>query len=201
MNPRRLIQVDKRALQILKSDYKNSNNDIFFINNISTVSAQAKWKLVQVDMDQSYWVIMRDYGVYRWWWYIRNHEDCTKRPIMEFHFWPEIREMQQDGTLVNMWPMRPLRVNDFLKKRQGYVWYQNDIYLAEHKLVGQLKLGTIGRNKLKCPNMVQWETVEGIREKSMEEGNQQFIYQRSCAIGEVILSVFVLLNLNIVHLY
>ena len=63
--------------------------------------------------------------------------------------------MQQDGTLVNMWPMRPLRVNDFLKKRQGYVWYQNDIYLAEHKLVGQLKLGTIGRNKLKCPNMVQ----------------------------------------------
>ena len=65
MNPRRLIQVDKRALQILKSDYKNSNNDIFFINNISTVSAQAKWKLVQVDMDQSYWVIMRDYGVYR----------------------------------------------------------------------------------------------------------------------------------------
>ena len=65
MNPRRLIQVDKRALQILKSDYKNSNNDIFFINNISTVSAQAKWKLVQVDMDQSYWVIMRYYGVYR----------------------------------------------------------------------------------------------------------------------------------------
>ena len=74
---------------------------------------------------------------------------------MEFHFGPEIREMNQDGTLGKMWPMRPLRVTEFLKKSQGYVWYQNDIYLAEHRLIGQLELGKNGRNKLKCPNMVQ----------------------------------------------
>ena len=42
MNPRRLIQGDKRALQMLKSDYENSNNNIYFIKHISTVSAQAK---------------------------------------------------------------------------------------------------------------------------------------------------------------
>ena len=33
-----------------------------------------------------------------------------------------------------------------------------------------------------------------------EEGNQHFRYQRSCAVGEVIVSVFIFLDLHIVHL-
>ena len=79
-------------------------------------------------MDQSDTVTMGDYGVYRCRWYIRHHEDYAKRPITECHFQPEIREIQQDGTLGNMWTMRPLRVNHFLKKLRGYVCGTNMTY-------------------------------------------------------------------------
>ena len=53
-----------------------------------------------------------------------------------------------------MWAVIPLQVNGFLNKRQGYVWYQYEISLAKHKLVGPLKFGTTGRNKLKYPNII-----------------------------------------------
>ena len=42
-------------------------------------------------------------------------------------FWLDIREIQQDGTIGKVWPVRPLQVNEFLKRRQGYVWYQYNI--------------------------------------------------------------------------
>ena len=59
--------------------------------------------------------------------------------------------MKEEGTLGKMWPVRPLRVNEFLKKRQGYVWYQDEISLAEHRIVGPFQFGTTGRNELKTP--------------------------------------------------
>ena len=85
-NPRRLILGDKRALQLLKIYIENSNDKIFFIKNRSTGSAQAKWYLVHVDMDQSYPVTMKYCRVYRCQWYIIHHEDCTNRPITECSF-------------------------------------------------------------------------------------------------------------------
>ena len=70
--------------------------------------------------------------------------------------------MQQDGTLGIMWPVRPLQVNDFVKKHQGCVWYQDEISLAENSLVGPFQFGTTGRNKLKYPNIIddkQWKEL------------------------------------------
>ena len=62
-NPRRFRQGNKRSLQLLKSDIESSNDKLFFINHRATGSAQAKWYLVQVDMEQSYPVTIRDYRV------------------------------------------------------------------------------------------------------------------------------------------
>ena len=42
--------------------------------------------------------------------------------------------------------------------------------------------------------------MEEIGEIRTKEGNKHVIYQGSCAIGEVIVSVFVLLDLFILHL-
>ena len=116
-----------------------------------------------MDINQSDPVTMRYYGLYRCQWYIRHHKDCTERLIMECRFWTDIREMQQDGTLGNIWSVIPLRVNDFLKKHQNYVWHQDDIYLACHRLVGPFQFLTTGRKKLKYPNMIddkQWKELE-----------------------------------------
>ena len=55
--------------------------------------------------------------------------------------------MQQYGTLVNIWPVIQLGVNDFLKKRQSYVWYQDNIFLADNSLVGPFQFVTTGRKK------------------------------------------------------
>ena len=54
-------------------------------------------------------------------------------------------------------------MDDFLKRLQGCVWYQDDISLIEHSLVGPLKFVTTGINKLKYPIMInkkQWKALE-----------------------------------------
>ena len=62
-----------------------------------------------------------------------------------------------------MLTVRPLRVNGFLPRYHEYMWYQDVISLANHRLVGPFQFGTTGRNKLKHPNMIddkQWKELE-----------------------------------------
>ena len=43
------------------------------------------------------------------------------------------------------------------------MWYQDDISLAEHRLVGTFQFGTTGTKKLKYPDMLdkkQWKELE-----------------------------------------
>ena len=43
------------------------------------------------------------------------------------------------------------------------MWYQDDISLADHNLVGPFQFGTSGRKKLKYPNMIdekKWKVLE-----------------------------------------
>ena len=71
--------------------------------------------------------------------------------------------MYQNGTLGNMYPVIPLRVNDLLNKLQVCVWYQDEIYLAEHRIVVIFQLRTTVRKKLKHPNNIdkkQWKKLE-----------------------------------------
>ena len=152
--PRRIRGGNQREFIQIKSYIEGSKDKHFFIKHRSAGSTQIKWYLLQVDMVQSYPVNIRDYGVYRCWWYIRHLEDFTKRPIIKCCFWPEIREMHQDGTLGRMQPVIPLQVNDLFKERQGCVWYQDDISLAEDRLVGPFQIGTTVRNKLKYPSTI-----------------------------------------------
>ena len=55
--------------------------------------------------------------------------------------------MQQDGTLGKMYLVKPLRVDDLINKHQVCVWYQYDISLADHSLVGTFQFGKTGQNK------------------------------------------------------
>ena len=68
--------------------------------------------------------------------------------------------MQQGGTIGKMWPVRPLQVNEFLKKIQVYVWYHDDISLDDNRLVGSFQFGTSGKNKLKQPNTIKEKALE-----------------------------------------
>ena len=115
-NPRRLIWGDQRALIQHKSDIERSKDKLFFIKHVAAGSTQYKWYLVQVYMDQSYLIYMRDYRIYRCRWYIRHHEDFTQHHTIRFSFWMEISEMKQDGTLGKILPVRPLRVNGLLQR-------------------------------------------------------------------------------------
>ena len=63
--------------------------------------------------------------------------------------------MKKYCTLGIMLPVIPLRVNYFLYKYQKYVWYQYEISLTEHMLVGTFQFGSTGRKELKCPNMIK----------------------------------------------
>ena len=79
---------------------------------------------------------------------------------MAVRFGPEIIMKNQDGALGKMLSVRPSKVHNLLQKNQTYVWYQDDIYLDEHRLVGTFQFGTTGRKKLKYPNIIdvkQWK--------------------------------------------
>ena len=52
-------------------------------------------------------------------------------------------------------PAIPLRVNNFLRKYQKYVCYQDDIFMVEHSLVVPFQFGSTGRKKFKYPNMIK----------------------------------------------
>ena len=73
-----------------------------------------------------------------------------------------------------MFPVGPSKVHNLLQKNQTQVWYQDDISLAEHRLVGPIQFGTTGRKKLKYPNMVDVKQWMEFVKQSMEEWNQQF---------------------------
>ena len=153
-NPRILRQGDQRALRQLKRKIESSNNKLFFVKHISAGSTQAIIYLVQVDMEQSDPIDMRDYGVYPCRWYIINHKYFTQHRTMECCFWLYIREMKQYGTPGKMILVRPLKVNGFLQRYKIYVWYQDNISLADHSMVGSFKFIKTGRKKLEYPNMI-----------------------------------------------
>ena len=73
---------------------------------------------------------------------------------MDFHFWPEIRTKNQDGNFGKMFPVIPSKVHNIIQKNQTYVWYQDNISLAEHRLVELFQFGTTVGNKLKYPNII-----------------------------------------------
>ena len=71
--------------------------------------------------------------------------------------------MKQDGTLGKKLPVITLRIKYFLRKYQKYVWYQDEIYLADNRLAGSFQFGTTVRNIFKYPKMIeekQWRALE-----------------------------------------
>ena len=60
-NPRRIIRGDQRALTQIEIEIDISEDKPFFIKIVYAGSTQAKWYLVQVDMDQSDPVLVKYY--------------------------------------------------------------------------------------------------------------------------------------------
>ena len=80
-NPRSLRRGYQRSLIQNKIDIEISKDKIFFIEHIYEGLTHTKWYLVQVDMNQSNPVSMKNYGVYCCRWYIRQYKDCNKYPL------------------------------------------------------------------------------------------------------------------------
>ena len=63
-----------------------SKDNLSFVKRMPRYSSQSKCYWVQVDMYNSVPATMRYYGLYYYWWYIRQYEECNKYPTMECHF-------------------------------------------------------------------------------------------------------------------
>ena len=51
-----------------------------------------------------------------------------------------------------------------------YAWYQYDISLANHRLVGPFQFGTKGRKKLKYPNMISNKNRKELEKEGLKKG-------------------------------
>ena len=72
--------------------------------------------------------------------------------------------------LGSMLTVRPSKVQNLLQKNQTYVWYQDDIYLDEHRLVGTFQFETTGRKKLKYPNMIDNKKWKELGKEGQKKG-------------------------------
>ena len=77
-DPRRIIRGDQISLRQIKCDIERSKDKIFFIKHIYAGSPQTRWYLLQVSMEHSEPVSVRNYGMYFCQWYIIQYEDCNK---------------------------------------------------------------------------------------------------------------------------
>ena len=73
---------------------------------------------------------------------IISNVTSDKYPTMECLSWPEISRNNQGGTLRNILPVRASKVHILLQNNQTYVWYQYEIFLANHRLVGPFQFGS-----------------------------------------------------------
>ena len=141
---------------------------------------QTNWYLLQVDMDQYKPVAMSNYGVHCCQCYVRQYEECNKYPTMACRFGPEIRKNNHDGMPGKMFPVIASNVNNLLQNNHTYMWYQDNISLAEHRLVGPFQFGTKGRKKLKHPIMVydkQWKELEKeVRKKGINNSDTKKVF-------------------------
>ena len=76
----------------------------------------------------------------------------------------------QDEKIVNMLPVRPSKLKNILQRNQTYVWHQDDVYLADHRLIGPFQFGTIGRNKFKCPIIITKKQWTKLYEEEKKKG-------------------------------
>ena len=97
-----IIWADQTALRQLKSEFEGSNDNLFLIKHKSVGSTQDKWYLIQANLYQSYLVAMKYYGVYQWWWYIRQHKDFPHHRTTECRFCMDIIDTKKENAWKNV---------------------------------------------------------------------------------------------------
>ena len=100
-----------------------------------------RWYLVQVDWEEMDPVEAWWQEVYQCKWWIKHHQDSASCKTKECRFWLEV--WQRDGEGVLMWLVAVWLdwYKRFLWKNGGkYKWFQDQVCLAEHLLVGPFEL-------------------------------------------------------------
>ena len=66
--------------------------------------------------------------------------------------------------------VRPIRVNGFLQRYLGYMWYQYEISISEHRLVDTFQFGTTVRKKSKYLNMIDEKQCKELEKEGQKKG-------------------------------
>ena len=139
-----------------------SKDKLFFIKRQLYGEQSARWYLVQVDLDETDPHAAKQVGRYHCKWYVRHVDDSREMATRNARFWPEIHVIR-DGVLAEMILVRPNKVATFLrdKGRQKYVWYQDEVSLAEDQLVGpfDFKSGTQDQPRQNRVDSAQWDEL------------------------------------------
>ena len=141
-----LSRSDRAALRRFQRTIRDSTDKLFFIKYRPTGTLQFRWYLVQVDEDNTNPIAAREFGVYRVRWYIPHHQDLTKRTLAECRWWPEIREQiptTSGARAGKHLPTQPNKAQKLIDTDDTVMWFQDDVHLAEFRLVGPFDFSTI----------------------------------------------------------
>lgn len=140
-----------------------SKDKLFFIKRQLYGEQQARWYLVQVDLDETDPQSALQFGRYHCKWHVRHADDSLKVKTRFARFWPEIH-LVRDGVLAEMVPVRPNKVANLLggkKTGSRYAWYCDEVDLAEDQLVGpfDFKTATLKDNRLNLIDQACWSEL------------------------------------------
>ena len=99
------------------------------------------WYLVQVDLEKTDPVEAHQQGKYICKWWIKHHTDSLKRKTRDCRFWPDVRQFNEKGVLTQLLLISLDKCERFLERwNKKYGWFQDEVCLAEHLLVGPFDL-------------------------------------------------------------
>ena len=103
---------------------RTSTDRLFFIAYAPPGFSSPQWYLVQVDLTQTDPQRAQSRGVYHLRWWIAHHTDAATAAPVDCRYWPEIRELRDDGTMGSRVPLRPYKGDATLAKNPHLGWYQ-----------------------------------------------------------------------------
>ena len=96
--------------------------------------------------------------------YIRHHLDSTKRKIKDCRFWPEVHEVDQaTNTLGKIVPIRPTKVNQELKRKNGKLMqFVSEVNVPTDILLGPMNFSPAHQtgNRPNCFSKSVWDSLK-----------------------------------------
>jgi hypothetical protein len=124
---------------------KQSMDKLFIIQMKVEPQPRHNWYVVQVDWENTTETKAKQEGIYHLRWMTPHHLDMKRKIRSQCRYWPEVHEVEDDGSLGRMRPISPAKASVEFLERNNWAFYAYDMNLFTDRLVGPFDFTTINK--------------------------------------------------------